>query len=264
MTSMASNPVASMWSTAPVSAHVNSNEPSTADVVEHGGGAVLLVTIVAPPIGDPVGSRTTPRTAAAAGGAAIKQHAPSRTPARRTRPRGLSVLHQEQIEDSRHRILKAAETAFAQNSYVATTVDMIINIAGVSRATFYKYFTNKFDVAKGLIDIFIPKLNELFEEEKVPWASYGEFSGFHVFTNPKHLKFRPGEFDAFALRHDELRNPPALVNRLRLAMFNNGVDCGGWPGGPISATHGEEELVDTVDAFRQSLRDLRREGTIEG
>jgi glutamate-1-semialdehyde 2,1-aminomutase len=106
------------------------------------------------------------------------------------------------------------------------------------------------------------KLNELFEEEKVPWASYGEFSGFHVFTNPKRLKLRPSEFDAFALRHDELRNPPALVNRLRLAMFNNGVDCGGWPGGPISATHGEAELVDTVDAFRQSLRDLRREGTI--
>jgi AcrR family transcriptional regulator len=94
--------------------------------------------------------KTTEQTAAAA-------------PARRTRPRGLSVLHQEQIEDSRHRILKAAETAFAQNSYVATTVDMIINIAGVSRATFYKYFTNKFDVAKGLIDIFIPKLNELFD-----------------------------------------------------------------------------------------------------
>ena len=85
------------------------------------------------------------------------------TPARRTRPRGLSSLHHEQIEDSRHRILAAAEIAFTKNSYVATTVDMIINIAGVSRATFYKYFTNRFDVAKGLIDTFIPKLDALFD-----------------------------------------------------------------------------------------------------
>ena len=84
-------------------------------------------------------------------------------PARRTRPRGRSALHQEQIEDSRHRILAAAETAFTKNSYVATTVDMIITIAGVSRATFYKYFTNRFDVAKGLIESFIPHLVVLFD-----------------------------------------------------------------------------------------------------
>src|SRR5579883_1652137 len=75
---------------------------------------------------------------------------------KRTRPRGLSVLHQEQIEDSRQRILAAAEAAFTRNSYGATPVDTIITIAGVSRATFYKYFTNKFDLAKGLIGIFTP------------------------------------------------------------------------------------------------------------
>src|ERR1700679_2559125 len=84
-------------------------------------------------------------------------------PARRTRPRGLSSLHHEQIEDTRHRILAAAEIAFTRNSYVATTVDMIITIAGVSRATFYKYFTNRYDVAKGLLDLFLPKLNPLFD-----------------------------------------------------------------------------------------------------
>jgi len=84
-------------------------------------------------------------------------------PPRRTRSRGLSALHQEQIEDSRNRILKAAEVAFTDNSYVATTIDMIISIAGVSRATFYKYFTNRFDVAKGLIAAFMPKLDTLFD-----------------------------------------------------------------------------------------------------
>ena len=86
------------------------------------------------------------------------------TPARRTRPPGLSVLQQEQIEHSRQRILTAARAAFTQNSYVATPVDTIIAIAGVSRATFYKYFTSKFDVAKGLIGQFTPKLFALFDE----------------------------------------------------------------------------------------------------
>ena len=85
VTSMASKPVASMWSNAPVSAQLNSNEPSAAEVVEHGGGAVVLVTILAPPIGDPVGSRTTPRTAAAADAAALTPHTARRTPALRTR-----------------------------------------------------------------------------------------------------------------------------------------------------------------------------------
>ena len=82
---------------------------------------------------------------------------------RRTRPRGLSSLHQEQIEDSRNRILAAAEQAFTRNSYNATPVDAIISIAGVSRATFYKYFTSKLDIAKGLIALFMPKLEALFD-----------------------------------------------------------------------------------------------------
>ena len=47
--------------------------------------------------------------------AQLKQTDETSAPARRTRPRGLSVLHQEQIEDSRQRILKAAEVAFAKN-----------------------------------------------------------------------------------------------------------------------------------------------------
>jgi AcrR family transcriptional regulator len=83
---------------------------------------------------------------------------------RRTRPRGLSALHQEQIEDSRNRILSAAEAAFTQNSYIGTPVDMIIAIAGVSRATFYKYFNSKFDLAKGLIEVFLPRLHAVFDQ----------------------------------------------------------------------------------------------------
>jgi len=95
---------------------------------------------------------------------AQRKPAEETAPARRTRPRGLSVLHKEQIEDSRQRILRAAETAFMRHSYVATTVDMIITTAGISRATFYKYFTSRFEVAKGLLGTFTPQLVALFDE----------------------------------------------------------------------------------------------------
>jgi glutamate-1-semialdehyde 2,1-aminomutase len=42
----------------------------------------------------------------------------------------------------------------------------------------------------------------------------------------------------------------------------NGVDMNSGPSGWISATHGPEEMVVTVDAFRATIRALRREGMI--
>jgi len=109
------------------------------------------------------------------------------------------------------------------------------------------------------------RMNEVLDEAKVAWAVYGEFSGFHVFMNPKQRALRATSFDAFALPPAELRaGDQALGNALRLAMLNHGADIGGWPGGPISATHGPEELERTVDAFRASLGDLRDQGALPG
>jgi glutamate-1-semialdehyde 2,1-aminomutase len=106
-------------------------------------------------------------------------------------------------------------------------------------------------------------LNRLFEEEGVAWAAYGEFSGFHIFMNPNGRATQPTNFDPFTVPQAELRgNDGKLVNLLRLAMINHGVDLTLWPGGTISAVHGEEELSRTVEAFRSSLRDLRRQGTL--
>jgi glutamate-1-semialdehyde aminotransferase len=47
-----------------------------------------------------------------------------------------------------------------------------------------------------------------------------------------------------------------------MGMLNHGVDITPALGGTISAMHGEEELAITVDAFRQTLRDLRSEGML--
>ena len=106
-------------------------------------------------------------------------------------------------------------------------------------------------------------LNEVLVDEGVPWAAYGTFSGFHLFLNPEGRPFRPDRFDPFSIDYRELKaNPPGLADRLRLAMLSNGVDVTGWPGGTISAVHGERELTETAEAFRKSLRMLKAEDAI--
>jgi glutamate-1-semialdehyde 2,1-aminomutase len=107
------------------------------------------------------------------------------------------------------------------------------------------------------------RLNRVIEEQAVPWAVYGEFSAFQIFTNPQNRNIAPATFDPFELPFDELRtNRPGLVPKLRMAMLLNGVDITGWPGGTVSATHGEADLEATVDAFREALVMLKREGEL--
>ena len=35
------------------------------------------------------------------------------------------------------------------------------------------------------------RLNEVFEEEHVPWAAYGTFSSLEMFTNPERIAVTP-------------------------------------------------------------------------
>ncbi len=100
------------------------------------------------------------------------------------------------------------------------------------------------------------QINEVFEEEHVPWAAYGAFSNFHIFTNPDHKRSsRPAstrsEQSASALAGNR---QAGIVHKFRLGMMTGGVDFSGSPGGITSATHGETELVDTLKALRITVR----------
>ena len=108
------------------------------------------------------------------------------------------------------------------------------------------------------------QINELFEEEHVPWAAYGMFSNFHIFTNPGGNAISPTRFDPLAMPAESYfdKSQSGLVHKFRLAMMTGGVDFSGSPGGVISTTHGEAELEDTVKALRQTVRMLRQEGEI--
>jgi glutamate-1-semialdehyde 2,1-aminomutase len=105
------------------------------------------------------------------------------------------------------------------------------------------------------------RLNEELARERVPWAVYGTFSGFHVFLNPKGRPLDPLRFDALAVERQELLgNPKPLVEKLRLALLVNSVDVSGRLSGFVSAAHGKSELDQTVNAFRSALALLKAEG----
>ena len=94
-------------------------------------------------------------------------------------------------------------------------------------------------------------LNAVIEEASVPWAAYGEFSMFHIFTNPKGRAIKAGEFDPLDHDFEELAlKPKETIHKLRLALLINGVDVTGWPGGTVSVAHSEGGHV----AYGRSVR----------
>jgi glutamate-1-semialdehyde 2,1-aminomutase len=107
-------------------------------------------------------------------------------------------------------------------------------------------------------------LNEVLEEEHVKWAVHGSYSGFHIFTNPQGADITPTRFDAEAFIPAMMARVrgEGVTGKLRMGMLVNGVDVNGGPSGVISALHGDAELATTIDAFRTTLRALRREGAI--
>ena len=108
------------------------------------------------------------------------------------------------------------------------------------------------------------RVNEVFEEEHLPWAAYGTFSMLHIFTNPDHVAITPTRFDPRQQSTESLtgNRHAGIVHKLRLAMMTNGVDLSASPGGLVSATHGEPELEDTIAALRKTVRMLKQEGEI--
>jgi glutamate-1-semialdehyde 2,1-aminomutase len=104
-------------------------------------------------------------------------------------------------------------------------------------------------------------MNEILEEEGVPWAVYGEHSFFHIFTNPAHADIKATTFDVAAVPGTWLKSDKreTVLSKLRLSMLNNGVDLKSWRGGVVSGVHSERDVAETLAAWRSSLRDLKLE-----
>ena len=71
------------------------------------------------------------------------------------------------------------------------------------------------------------------------------------------------EFDPAALPAERLTAADTeALRKLRLAMLVNGVDLNPRCGGVLSASHGAQDIAQTIAAFRDSLAMLRREGGV--
>ena len=107
-------------------------------------------------------------------------------------------------------------------------------------------------------------MNELLEEEGVPWAVYGAHSFFNFFTNPENREFRPTQFNAEAAPIEWFKTDKRerLLAKMRLAMLVHGIDLKGWRGGIVSAAHTQADVDLTLEAWRRSLRALKQEGDL--
>jgi glutamate-1-semialdehyde 2,1-aminomutase len=107
------------------------------------------------------------------------------------------------------------------------------------------------------------RMNEVLEEEGVPWAIYGVHSFFNIHSNPRGDAIRPTKFDSSSITEETLKaRNESLLTKLRIAMLNNGVDLKGWRGGIVSAVHTDADIEWTLDGWRNSLRSLKEEGEI--
>jgi glutamate-1-semialdehyde 2,1-aminomutase len=103
--------------------------------------------------------------------------------------------------------------------------------------------------------------NRVLAEEGIPWAVYGEHSVIHFFTNPDGLEVDPLAWDANAQPESVFKADPrkTMLAKLYLALVVNGVDPKGPRGAILSATHGEAEIGEAIEAWRKSLRMLKEE-----
>jgi glutamate-1-semialdehyde 2,1-aminomutase len=108
------------------------------------------------------------------------------------------------------------------------------------------------------------KMNDVLVEEGVKWSVFGSYSGIHIYTNPQGADIDPHHFDAVAAIPEMIGKTrgEGVTGKVRMGLLVNGVDMNSGPSGTISAMHGAEEMATTVDAFRSTVRALKREGAV--
>jgi len=75
---------------------------------------------------------------------------------------GVTVKQEERSQETRSRILAAAEQSFAERGYDVTSVDSICHAAGVSKGAFYHQFPSKGSVFVALLNDWLAELDRQF------------------------------------------------------------------------------------------------------
>ncbi len=119
------------------------------------------------------------------------------------------------------------------------------------------------DVAERLALALRNGLNQILVAQKLPWHVYGESSMFHIGIDVLDLPAPSSAVDPLTLNQSKIASVPSeLIWKLRLGMFNHGIDIGTWPGGFVSSVHSTTDIEDTVAAFDRTIFDLKTEFNI--
>jgi glutamate-1-semialdehyde 2,1-aminomutase len=103
-------------------------------------------------------------------------------------------------------------------------------------------------------------MNASLRTRGVRWCVYGQFSDFHIFPG----EATPEDIYAGRVPAARLKGGTAaeLVHKIRAGFLLHGVDIVGWPGGLVSAVHGDEDVARTLAAFDATLDLLAAEGDL--
>ncbi len=107
------------------------------------------------------------------------------------------------------------------------------------------------------------QLNATIREEGMNWIAYGEFSGFHIFTDPAGKGVKLADIYSGKTSFSDLicSTPAPLMHKIRCGLIVGGADIVAWPGGTVSAVHTEQDIELTALAFKHLLRILKEEQT---
>ena len=102
------------------------------------------------------------------------------------------------------------------------------------------------------------RLNEVIRDAGFNWLVYGEFSGFHFFTNPRGRSVTVEDIYAGNVSLEELKGgaPPEVIHQLRCGLITGGADIFPWPGGCVSPVHSEEDVETTARALASCLESI--------
>ena len=97
-------------------------------------------------------------------------------------------------------------------------------------------------------------MNDVLQREALQWVVYGDFSLFHVFTNPNGLDIGPGRFDPLAVGFDGLKKAKSAsqANELRLALLARAWTSWARRVALCLLPMGRARLRRTLEAFRTS------------
>jgi glutamate-1-semialdehyde 2,1-aminomutase len=107
------------------------------------------------------------------------------------------------------------------------------------------------------------ELNAVLRRLGASWCVYGDFSNFHVFTNPGKEPVGPADIMAGKVHWQKLKKgliDSELSYKIRTGFLCGGIDIANWPGGLLSSRHDHRDVDRTVVAFESLLKKLAEEG----